>query len=53
MSSDDIVQLAEEVTADFEGHNYYRHLDDEWAIEFAKRLMKLWEKNDGGLEQNG
>lgn len=40
MSDGEIIDLADEVTADFEGYSYLRHGEERWLIEFAKRLLE-------------
>lgn len=34
-----ILDIAQEVTNDFEGVCYVHHGDEQWALEFAKRIL--------------
>ncbi len=40
MTDYEILELADQVTADFEGYTYLRHGKEQWLIEFAKRLLE-------------
>ena len=44
MTDDEIMELAQKVTNDFDGVSYLVHDEEAWVIDFAKRLMEIWTK---------
>jgi hypothetical protein len=52
MTNDEIIDMAEKVTADFEGRNFYRYADEKWAIDFA-RLVAKRKREEIELEMKG
>ena len=47
MTKDELLNIADDVTADREGHNFSNSGDGQWVLEFSRRLLKqVWNEID-------